>query len=63
MIFNFRSDRVVELSKALEYDDFTAFDRYDSQSSQNVACAHTAYLGLTLANIQHFQTEAISVLA
>lgn len=28
VIFNFRSDRVTELSKALEYDDFTAFDRY-----------------------------------
>lgn len=28
VIFNFRSDRVTELSKALEYDDFTAFDRW-----------------------------------
>jgi bisphosphoglycerate-independent phosphoglycerate mutase (AlkP superfamily) len=27
VIFNFRSDRVVELSKALEYDDFSSFDR------------------------------------
>lgn len=27
VIFNFRADRVVELSKALEYDDFDAFDR------------------------------------
>lgn len=27
VIFNFRSDRVTELSKALEYDDFTHFDR------------------------------------
>lgn len=27
VIFNFRADRVIELSKALEYKDFTAFDR------------------------------------
>jgi len=27
VIFNFRADRVVELSKALEYEDFNAFDR------------------------------------
>ena len=26
-IFNFRSDRVIEISKAFEYEDFTAFDR------------------------------------
>ena len=28
VIFNFRADRVVELSKALEYEDFSAFDRF-----------------------------------
>ena len=27
VIFNFRADRVVELSKALEYKDFNKFDR------------------------------------
>uniref|UniRef100_A0A061R7T5 phosphoglycerate mutase (2,3-diphosphoglycerate-independent) n=1 Tax=Tetraselmis sp. GSL018 TaxID=582737 RepID=A0A061R7T5_9CHLO len=27
VIFNFRADRVVEISKALEYEDFNAFDR------------------------------------
>lgn len=27
VIFNFRADRVTEISKALEYDDFSAFDR------------------------------------
>jgi bisphosphoglycerate-independent phosphoglycerate mutase (AlkP superfamily) len=27
VIFNFRADRVVELSKAFEYKDFKAFDR------------------------------------
>ena len=27
VIFNFRADRVIELSKALEYENFTAFDR------------------------------------
>lgn len=27
VIFNFRSDRVIEISKAFEYEDFTAFDR------------------------------------
>ena len=27
VIFNFRADRVVELSKALEYKDFDKFDR------------------------------------
>jgi bisphosphoglycerate-independent phosphoglycerate mutase (AlkP superfamily) len=27
VIFNFRADRVVQLAKALEYDDFSAFDR------------------------------------
>lgn len=27
VIFNFRADRVVQLSKALEYDDFSAFER------------------------------------
>lgn len=27
VIFNFRADRVIELSKALEYEEFTAFDR------------------------------------
>ena len=27
VIFNFRSDRVTELSKALEYDECTHFDR------------------------------------
>ena len=27
VIFNFRADRVVELSKAFEYEDFTSFDR------------------------------------
>lgn len=26
-IFNFRSDRVIEISKAFEYEDFSAFDR------------------------------------
>ena len=27
VIFNFRADRVIELSKALEYKDFDKFDR------------------------------------
>lgn len=27
IVFNFRADRVMELSKALEYEDFNAFDR------------------------------------
>ena len=27
VIFNFRADRVIELSKAFEYSEFTAFDR------------------------------------
>ena len=27
VIFNFRADRVIELSKALEYQEFTHFDR------------------------------------
>ena len=27
VIFNFRADRVIELSKALEYENFTSFDR------------------------------------
>ena len=27
VIFNFRADRVVEISKAFEYEDFTAFNR------------------------------------
>ena len=26
-LFNFRSDRMVEISKAFEYEDFNAFDR------------------------------------
>ena len=27
MLFNFRSDRMVEISKAFEYEEFKAFDR------------------------------------
>ena len=27
VLFNFRSDRMVEISKAFEYEDFKAFDR------------------------------------
>jgi bisphosphoglycerate-independent phosphoglycerate mutase (AlkP superfamily) len=27
VLFNFRADRMVEMSKALEYETFTAFDR------------------------------------
>lgn len=27
VIFNFRADRVVEISKAFEYEDFNAFER------------------------------------
>ena len=27
VVFNFRADRVVEISKALEYPDFKSFDR------------------------------------
>lgn len=27
VLFNFRADRMVEISKAFEYEDFTAFDR------------------------------------
>jgi len=27
VLINFRADRMVEMSKALEYDDFTAFHR------------------------------------
>jgi 2,3-bisphosphoglycerate-independent phosphoglycerate mutase len=30
VIFNYRADRVVELSKALEYEDFSNFDRFAS---------------------------------
>ena len=26
-LFNFRSDRMVQISKAFEYEDFNAFDR------------------------------------
>ena len=26
-LFNFRSDRMVEISKAFEYEEFNAFDR------------------------------------
>lgn len=40
VIFNFRSDRVVELSKALEYHDFTAFDR----------CAHKLCLRFSICS-------------
>lgn len=27
VLFNFRADRMVEISKAFEYEDFNAFDR------------------------------------
>ena len=27
VLFNFRSDRMVEISKAFEYEEFKAFDR------------------------------------
>ena len=27
VLFNFRSDRMVEISKAFEYEEFNAFDR------------------------------------
>lgn len=27
MLFNFRADRMVEISKAFEYEEFDAFDR------------------------------------
>ncbi len=27
VLFNFRADRMVEISKAFEYEEFTAFDR------------------------------------
>lgn len=27
VLFNFRADRMVEISKAFEYEDFTSFDR------------------------------------
>ncbi len=27
MLFNFRADRMVEISKAFEYEEFNAFDR------------------------------------
>ena len=38
VIFNFRADRVIELSKAFEYEEFTAFDR--------VRFPHTRFAGI-----------------
>lgn len=42
-IFNFRADRVVEISKAFEYKDFKHFDRKrwpDVSASSLLLCAH-----------------------
>ena len=38
VIFNFRADRVVELSKALEYKDFDNFDRKRWPDVSHLAC-------------------------
>ena len=49
VIFNFRADRVVELSKALEYEDFSAFDRCAlAVSWGSLAHAARAHAGLAL---------------
>lgn len=55
MLFNFRADRMVEISKAFEYEDFDAFDRvrfpkvcpaqpHDTHPASNLfspLCSHT----------------------
>ena len=38
-IFNFRSDRVIEISKAFEYEDFSAFDRKRFPKARSPAIA------------------------
>ena len=48
VLFNFRSDRMVEISKAFEYEEFSAFDRKRfpkaSASPCLPACARSASL-------------------
>lgn len=45
VIFNFRADRVIELSKALEYRDF---DKFDRRRWPDVSCHSAALLAGTL---------------
>ena len=40
VVFNFRADRVVEISKALEYPDFKGFDRKRFPKVRELAFVH-----------------------
>ena len=51
VIFNFRADRVVELSKALEYTDFDKFDRKRWPAVSISITPHAAH-NLKLARIR-----------
>ena len=51
VIFNFRADRVVELSKALEYRDFDKFDRKRWPDVSASITPHAAH-NLNLARIR-----------
>ena len=62
VIFNFRADRVVELSKALEYKDFNKFDRKkwpDVSISVTPPAAHNLNLAQLLRQaVQILRTQS-----
>ena len=44
VLFNFRSDRMVEISKAFEYEEFNAFDRKRFPKASTLSVAAHAFL-------------------
>ena len=44
VLFNFRSDRMVEISKAFEYEEFNAFDRKRFPKASTLSIAAHAFL-------------------
>ena len=50
-LFNFRSDRMVEISKAFEYEDFNAFDRKRFPKVTACCCAMILILTQSMSEI------------
>ena len=44
VLFNFRADRMVEISKAFEYEDFNSFDRKRWPKARSCAAPHAPAL-------------------
>jgi 2,3-bisphosphoglycerate-independent phosphoglycerate mutase len=63
VLFNFRSDRMVELSKAFEYTEegkFNAFDRERVPKARSIAlslCAHVMHGTPSLADALHARAD------